>query len=101
MAFMRLAFFPDGREDHWEAVVAEVGDVSAPVARRAFAAGPADGGWQVMQLWDTRADLEQFNNEVFLRDGSTWRARLSSAPYGPRCRHGQGVGGWPGTGVTG
>lgn len=66
MAFMRLAFFPDGRENHWDAVVAEVGDVSAPVARRAFAAGPAEGGWQVMQLWDTRADLDQFNDEVFL-----------------------------------
>jgi hypothetical protein len=66
MAFMRLAFFPNGSEDHWEAVVAEVGDVLPPVARRAFAAGPAEGGWQVMQLWDSRADLEQFNDEVFL-----------------------------------
>ena len=66
MAFMRLAFFPNGSEDHWGAVVAEVGDVSPPVARRAFAAGPAEGGWQVMQLWDSRADLEQFNDEVFL-----------------------------------
>ena len=66
MAFLRLAFFPGGDEEHWKAVADEVGDVTPPPARRAFAAGPVEGGWQVMQLWDARSDLERFNAEVFL-----------------------------------
>lgn len=65
MAFLRLAFFPGGTAAHWDTVVQAVGDVAVPDARRAFAAGPVDGGWQVMQLWDTRADLERFNRDVF------------------------------------
>lgn len=34
MAFMLLAFFPDGSAEHWEAVVAEVGDIAPPVTVR-------------------------------------------------------------------
>ena len=66
MALLRLAFFPGGTFAHWEAVVDAVGDVSVPAARQAFAAGPIDGGWQVVQLWDTRDDLERFNADIYL-----------------------------------
>ena len=66
MAFLRLAFFPGGTAQHWAAVHRAVGDIGAPTARRAFAAGPVEGGWQVVQLWDTREDLERFNHDVYL-----------------------------------
>jgi hypothetical protein len=66
MAFRRLAFFPGGTAAHWDAVVNSVGDVSVPKARRAFVAGPIEGGWQVVQLWDTRDDLERFNRDIYL-----------------------------------
>ena len=66
MAFLRLAFFPSGTAAHWQAVVTAVGDLSPPEARRAFASGPVQGGWQVMQLWDTRHALEEFNRDVYL-----------------------------------
>lgn len=66
MAFLRLAFFPGGTAQHWAALRQAVGDIEAPAARRAFAAGPAEGGWQVVQLWDTREDLERFNRDVYL-----------------------------------
>ena len=66
MAFLRLAFFPGATATHWAALVAAVGDVEAPPARRAFAAGPLQGGWQVVQLWDTRDDLDAFNEAVYL-----------------------------------
>ncbi|WP_051750202.1 hypothetical protein [Phycicoccus jejuensis] len=65
MAFLRLAFFPGATTEHWAAVVEAVGEVPPPPGRRAFAAGPAEGGWQVVQLWDTEAGLERFNAEVF------------------------------------
>lgn len=77
MAFMRLAFFPGGTAEQWAAVVQAVGDTPPPQGRRAFAAGPVDDGWQVMQLWDGREDLEGFNRAVFfpaiadLSDGFT------------------------------
>lgn len=66
MAFLRLAFFPGGTSQHWAAVRQAVGAIDVPRARRAFAAGPTEGGWQVMQLWDTREDLERFNHDVYL-----------------------------------
>ena len=66
MAFMRLAFFPGGTAKQWAAVVGALGDAPPPEGRRAFAAGAVEGGWQVMQLWDSREDLEAFNHEVFL-----------------------------------
>ena len=65
MAFLRLAFFPGGTAEQWAAVVKALGDVPPPEGRRAFAAGAVEDGWQVMQLWDTREDLEGFNREVF------------------------------------
>ena len=65
MAFLRLAYFPDGTAEHWAAVTSAVGGVAPPEARWAFAAGPCEGGWQVMQLWRSRADLERFNELVF------------------------------------
>lgn len=65
MAFLRLAFFPGATATHWAAVMAAVGAVEAPPARRTFAAGPVEGGWQVVQLWDTREDLDAFNDAVF------------------------------------
>ena len=65
MAFLRMAFFPGGTIEHWRVVAAAVGDVTIPGGRRAFASGPAAGGWQVMQLWDSRDALDRFNREVY------------------------------------
>ena len=66
VAFLRLAFFPGGTAEQWAAVVLALGEGRPPDGRRAFAAGPVEGGWQVMQLWDSREVLERFNREVSL-----------------------------------
>lgn len=66
MAFLRMAFFPDGSDHHWRRVVAAVGDRLPPEGRFAFAAGPVEGGWQVVQLWNSLQDLDDFNRDVFL-----------------------------------
>lgn len=65
MALLRLAFFPEGTAEQWAVVRSAVGDRPPPEARLAFAAGPCEGGWQVMQLWQSRADLEHFNEQVY------------------------------------
>ena len=65
MAFLRMAFFPDGTDQHWAAVVHAIGDVAPPSARLMLAAGPLDGGWQVVQLWNSREELDRFNRAVY------------------------------------
>ena len=66
MAFARLAFFPDGTAEQYDALAAEVGDAGlAPEGRLVFAAGQAPGGWQVVQVWTSYDELEAFNAAVF------------------------------------
>jgi len=77
MSFLRLAFFSGGTEAHYAALRAALGDVPEPRHRILFAAGPAEGGFQVVQVWETRADLERFNAEVDLPALS----RLGSAGF--------------------
>jgi hypothetical protein len=66
VSFLRLAYFPGGTEDHYAALAAVLGDVPEPRHRILFAAGRVGDGFQVVQVWDTRADLDRFNAEVFL-----------------------------------
>ena len=66
MPFVRLAFFPDGTAEQYDALRAALAGAPAPEARLLFAAGPSGGGWQVVQVWETRADLENFNQVWFL-----------------------------------
>jgi heme-degrading monooxygenase HmoA len=61
MAFARLALFPEGTQQQHEAIVEGLGDAhnNAP-GRLLFAAGPTDEGWQIIQIWQTREQLEQW-----------------------------------------
>ena len=65
MVFVRLAFFPGGTAEHYAALQAVV-DAPAPPERYFFAAGPVDGGWQVVQAWRSQEDLEAFNDAVLV-----------------------------------
>ena len=60
MAFVRLALFPHGTAAQYDALASELG-VTAPPERLLFAAGPVDGGWQVVQVWQSREALDAFN----------------------------------------
>lgn len=66
MAFVRLAFFPDGTAGQYDALAAELIGAPLPADRLLFAAGPVDGGWQVVQVWRSRDALEAFNAAVLL-----------------------------------
>jgi hypothetical protein len=65
VSFLRLAYFASATTEHFQAVADRVPDVSPP-NRLLFAAGPVTGGWQVVQLWRSRSDLEAFNRDVYL-----------------------------------
>jgi hypothetical protein len=64
MAFLRLAFFPEATSEHFERLARQISP-EVPPGRLVFAAGPVRGGWQVVQLWESRELLEAFNREVF------------------------------------
>ena len=66
VAFVRLAFFPDGTSAHYGALAAELVAAPAPAERLLFAAGPVDGGWQVVQVWHSRAALDAYNEAVLV-----------------------------------
>jgi len=61
MALVRLAFFPGGRQAHYDALARALAEAPVPPGRLVFAAGPADGGWQVVQVWSSREELDAFN----------------------------------------
>lgn len=66
MAFVRLAYFEGGTAAQYEAIARELAGVPVPSERRVFAAGAAPGGWQVVQVWDSKDALDAFNREWFL-----------------------------------
>ena len=83
MAFVRLAFFPGGTHEQHEALAAELADAPTPPERRVFAAGPADGGWQVVQVWDDAGALADFNDRWFLPAFERVRAAGHAFPAPP------------------
>jgi hypothetical protein len=53
--------FPGGTEDRHRAIVDALGDARVePEGRLLFAAGPTEEGWQVLQVWESRDQLEQW-----------------------------------------
>lgn len=66
MAFVRLAFFPGGTAAQYDALAAELVGAPVPPDRLVFAAGAVEGGWQVVQVWRSRAALEAFNQAQLL-----------------------------------
>jgi hypothetical protein len=61
MAFARLALFPEGTQQQHEAIVEGLGEAHTKAPGRIlFAAGPTAEGWQIVQVWETREQLEQW-----------------------------------------
>ena len=61
MSFARLALFPGGTEAHHRAIVDALGDAyDEAEGRILFAAGPTDDGWQILQVWETQDQCEQW-----------------------------------------
>lgn len=78
MTFIRLAFFEGVSSQQVEAVAQELAQTPVPLGRRFFAAGPVDGGWQIVQAWDSKESLDKFNAEWFFPA----LARLGDDPLG-------------------
>lgn len=75
MAFVRLALFPGGTEENHRAIVEGLGDSQMNAEGRIlFGAGAVSDGWQIIQVWNTRAAMEKWVEdnlgEAFAKAGS-------------------------------
>lgn len=66
MTFVRLALFPDATREQYDRLARAMARAPVPAERLLFAAGPVEGGWQVVQVWTSRASLDEFNRAYFL-----------------------------------
>jgi heme-degrading monooxygenase HmoA len=61
MAFARIAVFPGGTEAHHRTIVEALGDAHLEAEGRIlFAAGPTQDGWQILQVWESREQLDRW-----------------------------------------
>ena len=66
MAYARLAMFPGGTEEQARTVAEELGQSNIdPPGRILFGAGPVEDGYQIIQVWESRADMDSFLESSF------------------------------------
>ena len=69
MAFAVTHFWAGGTQDQYDAIIAVVhpnGGVDPPKGQLFHAAGPCEGGYQVIAVHDSRASWETFRDETLI-----------------------------------
>jgi hypothetical protein len=64
MAWGRLVFYPGGTEEQYRAVVDAIPDFDNVPGRTYYAAGPTEGGWMMLTVWESQEDFQRFAREV-------------------------------------
>lgn len=54
---------PGGTQEQYDAVAAALGEPRLGEGQTFHAAGPTDGGWCVVDVWESRAHFERFLQE--------------------------------------
>lgn len=73
--------FDGGTQDQYEAVHSELGIAENPPEGMIFhSAGPIEGGWGVIDFWESREHFDRFQQS---RLGPTIQALGDRAPQGP------------------
>jgi hypothetical protein len=81
MSYVLTHFFPNGTEDQYKATVAAVHPKDGLPAGQTFhAAGPADGGWLVVALWDSKESSDRFVAETLVPALSKTQGALQGPP---------------------
>jgi len=67
MSFVITHFWPGGTEEEYRATVAAAHPPGGlPDGQTYHAAGPTDGGYLVVAVWDSRADFDRFVSEKLM-----------------------------------
>jgi hypothetical protein len=67
MAFLITHFYEGGTKEQYEVVLGAAHPGGAlPSGQTYHAAGPTDGGWLIVAVWDSRAAFDTFVRDVLL-----------------------------------
>jgi hypothetical protein len=67
MAFAMLAEIPDLTRDEYEAVVKKVNESGSPAGAIFHAGGPIEGGYRVVEVWESREAADAFYGSELYR----------------------------------
>jgi quinol monooxygenase YgiN len=67
MAFAMLADIPDLTREQYESVVKKVNEAGTPTGALLHAGGPAEGGYRVVEVWQTREAADAFYTSELYR----------------------------------
>ena len=72
MSFLITHFFDGATQEQYDAIVAKAhpADASLPSGQRYHFAGPTDGGFLVVAVWETKEQNDAFQQELFPIIGS-------------------------------
>ena len=65
MAYALIVESPGGTKEQYEQVIQETGQAGEQLApgQLVFFAGPVEGGWRVVNVWESQETAEKFFNE--------------------------------------
>ena len=68
MAYAIIHHFPGGTKEQYEAALPAVHPSREKLPKGQFfhAAGPSDGGWTVVAVWDSKEGWEQFRDDILM-----------------------------------
>ena len=70
MALAILAEIPDLTRDQYESVVKKVNESGSPAGALFHAGGPIEGGYRVVEVWETREAADTFYSSALLADAA-------------------------------
>ena len=70
MAFAILAEIPDLTRDQYETVVKKVNESGSPAGALFHAGGPIEGGYRIVEVWETREAADAFYGSALLADAA-------------------------------
>ena len=70
MALAILAEIPDLTRDQYESVVKKVNESGSPAGALFHAGGPIEGGYRVVEVWETREAADAFYGSALLAEAA-------------------------------
>jgi hypothetical protein len=66
MPVATLLEFPGLTQQQYEQVSTQLGPTGAPQGILYHACGPVEGGWRIVDIWDSREAFDRFVDETYL-----------------------------------
>jgi quinol monooxygenase YgiN len=70
MAFAMMTEVPDLTREQYETVVKKVNETGSPAAALFHVGGPIEGGYRVVEVWESREAAEAFYGSDLLQDAT-------------------------------